>query len=50
MKQPKKLTRILKELVVNQGWDPKEHMLFNETKDAYVLFNTKNKTLKSIPK
>lgn len=37
MKQPKKLTRSLKEQLTNKGLDANEYVIIDETNDQYIV-------------
>ena len=37
MKQPKKLTRSLKEQLTNKGLDATEYVIIDETNDQYIV-------------
>ena len=50
MKQPKKLTRNQKELLVKKGMNPDDYMLHSEEWDELILYNKKKKRLESVPK
>ena len=45
MKQPKKLTRNQKELLVKKGMNPDDYMLHSEDENERILYNKKEKRL-----
>lgn len=43
MKQPKKLTRNQKEILVKKGMNPDDYMLHSEDEKEMILYNRKEK-------
>lgn len=50
MKQPKKLTRNQKEILVKKGMNPDDYMLHSEDGKEMILYNRKEKRLESVEK
>ena len=50
MKQPKKLTRNQKELLVKKGMNPDDYMLHSEDEKEMILYNKKEKRLEAVEK
>lgn len=44
MKQPKKLTRNQKEILVKKGMNPDDYMLHSEDEKEMILYNRKKET------
>lgn len=43
MKQPKKLSRVYKIILSDNGYNTKDYSLISETKNQFVVINTKTK-------
>ena len=50
MKQPKKLTRNQKEILVKKGMNPDDYMLHSEDEKEMILYNRKEKRLEAVEK
>lgn len=50
MKQPKKLTRNQKEILMTKGMNPDEYMLHSEDDEEMILYNKKEKRLEAVEK
>ena len=48
MKQPKKLTRNQKEILVKKGMNPDDYMLHSEDEKEMILYNRKEKRLEAV--
>lgn len=48
MKQPKKLTRNQKEILVKKGMNPDDYMLHSEDEKEMILYNRKEKRLEGL--